>query len=209
MAESWGSDGERDRWDAFALATGNRDRLATWWSSGLSQFSQFRLEDRTALRTPPLDFREQMVQREPREPSSQRGQHRHDHAASLGTAGRLARAAALADLRFPANVPFAAIVGRIDLGMLDENEQASQIVDQFVLQADERRLMLRLAAFVNGLAVPRAERTNPLLQGTDLLSTGNGSDDDPFDNERPADRGRTGHPGTPHTAFRPDAAMPA
>jgi hypothetical protein len=64
------------------------------------------------------------AQREPRKAGPQGGEHRHDHAASLGSRGRLARAAALADFGFPANVALAAIVRWLDLRMLDKDEEA-------------------------------------------------------------------------------------
>ena len=144
--------------NAFRLTAGDKHRFAGWGSVDSLPFGQFAFKNRTTLRKPLLDFREQMRECELRKPRPQRGEHGHDHAAALGPGGRLARAAALADFRFVANGALAAIVGRLNLGMFDEDKEASQIIDQFVLQADERRLMIGHRVFVNRFAVRSEER---------------------------------------------------
>ena len=109
------------------LAAGDKHGFAGWGTVGLLPFGQFPLKDRTTLCEPRLDFREQMREREPRKPRPQRREHRHNHTAPLGPRGGLARTTALADFRFAANGAFAAIVGRLDLGMFDKYKEAIRV----------------------------------------------------------------------------------
>ena len=56
------------------------------------------------------------------------------------------------------------VVGRLDLRMLDEHKQAIEVIDQFLLQPDERRLGVGRLVFNDGFAVAGAKRTDIILQ---------------------------------------------
>ncbi len=49
------------------------------------------------------------------------------------------------------------IVGRLYFRMLDENEQACKVIDQFVLQPNERGFMIWRGVLVDGFAVASAK----------------------------------------------------
>src|SRR4029079_6946242 len=103
------------------------------------------------------------------EAGGQRGQHREDHAASLGPVGRLAGAGPFADFGFAASIAFAAIVRGLDRRMLDEHKQAVGAVHQLVLQADEVGLVRRSLIRTDPSAVTRAELADAVEQLRRLL----------------------------------------
>ena len=94
---------------------------------------EFKFKDRVAHFRPMLYFRKKRIESKLREPSSQRGKYGHDDATTFGTVGEFTGPAAFANFGFGADVVFASIVGGLDRGMLDKNEQALQVVGQFVL----------------------------------------------------------------------------
>ncbi len=88
-----------------------RGGWAVRWVGGVGEFL---LEDGQACLPPAGHFGQEIVPCESLEAGGQRGQHREDHTASLGSVGRLAGAGSFADFGFAVRISFAVIVRGLD-----------------------------------------------------------------------------------------------